>query len=147
MHPLLNRSGIAVNMVLAVLFAVAAFVQVNDTDPAIYHRASVIDAWTWLIFYAIVAGMLVFSCFRRVPIVLLILAGGFCLYELVATAPGVMENLKGENFDMTQTSMSAENPEVELSREFFGALLALTSVGYLYWQRFFRRKGVARSTA
>ena len=55
------------------------------------------------------------------------------------TAPGLIENLFGENtFNMTQVSMSAEDPRVELSREFFGAFLALIGVAGLFLQQ--RRK-------
>ena len=40
-----------------------------------------------------------------------------------------------EEFTMMQVSMSAEDPRVELSREFFGALLALAAVMLLWWER------------
>jgi hypothetical protein len=35
---------------------------------------------------------------------------------------------------MTQGSMSAADPRVELTREFFGALIALAGVGFLAWR-------------
>ena len=48
---------------------------------------------------------------------------------MARTGPGLYENLFGkESFSMTQTSMTAEDPRVELSREFFGALIALAGV-------------------
>jgi len=40
---------------------------------------------------------------------------------------------------MTQMSMSAEDPRVELSREFFGAVIALAGVGLIAWEN--RRSG------
>ncbi len=52
------------------------------------------------------------------------------------SGPGLWENFSGEkDFTMTQTSMSAEDPRVELSREFFGALIALVATAFLWWQR------------
>lgn len=48
---------------------------------------------------------------------------------MAATGPGVYDNLFGERpFTMTQASMSADDPRVELSREFFGAVIALAGV-------------------
>jgi hypothetical protein len=54
---------------------------------------------------------------------------------MVRTGPGLYENFFGEKeFTMTQASMSAKDPRVELSREFFGAVIALGGVGFLAWQ-------------
>ena len=47
------------NVVVALLFALFSWVQYNDTDPAIYDRPSVLDAWLWLSFYALIAVLLV----------------------------------------------------------------------------------------
>ena len=55
-----------------------------------------------------------------------------CVIEMIMTGPGLIENLFGEDdFTMTQVSMSAEDPRVELTREFFGALIAFGAVLYL----------------
>jgi hypothetical protein len=51
---------------------------------------------------------------------------------MAVTGPGLYENVfGGKDFTMTQASMSAEDPRVELTREFFGAVIALLGVGIL----------------
>jgi len=66
----------------------------------------------------------------------LVLAVAACLVELALTGPGLWENLFGErDFTMTQASMNAEDPRVELTREFFGAVIALAGVAVLWARR------------
>tara|TARA_R110002096_G_scaffold424205_1_gene631917 strand:+ start:3556 stop:4005 length:450 start_codon:yes stop_codon:yes gene_type:complete len=120
----------------AILFIAFAWFQRNDIDPAIYHNPSSLDAAIWFVFYLIIAVFFVVAIFRKIPSWLLIAAAIGCLAEMVMTGPGLIENLFGEqDFTMTQVSMSAEDPRVELSREFFGALIALLAVGYLIFQQ------------
>lgn len=128
------------NFALAALFAVFAWMQRNDIDPAIYDHPSVLDAALWLAFYLLIAVLFVVVTFRTVPRWLLLVAAIACLVEMVRTGPGLYENLVGEKeFTMTQMSMSAEDPRVELSREFFGAVIALAGVGLIAWQN--RKRG------
>lgn len=123
------------NFALAAIFVLFAWMQRNDIDPAIYDRPSVIDAALWLAFYLLIAVLFVIVTFRRVPRWLLVIAAIACLIEMVRTGPGLYENLVGEKeFTMTQVSMSAEDPRVELSREFFGAVIALAGVGLIAWE-------------
>ncbi len=127
---------ISTNVILAMLFGVFAAFQFNDTNPEIYHRPSVIDAWSWVIFYALIAGLFILSIFRRVPMAVLVLAVAFCVYEMVTTAPGLYENLTNkEDFIMTGAAMAPTRSHVELSREFFGAVIALLGIGIIWWQR------------
>jgi hypothetical protein len=134
---------LVVNFALAGLFGVFSWMQRNDIDPAIYDRPSVIDAALWLAFYLLIAILFVAICFRPVPRWLLVVAAAACLVELVRTGPGLYENLAGDKeFTMTQASMSASDPRVELSREFFGAVIALAGVGMIAWQN--RKSPVTR---
>jgi hypothetical protein len=134
---------LVVNFALAGLFGVFSWMQRNDIDPAIYDRPSVIDAALWLAFYLLIAILFVAICFRPVPRWLLVVAAAACLVELVRTGPGLYENLAGDKeFTMTQASMSASDPRVELSREFFGAVIALAGVGAIAWQN--RKSPVTR---
>ena len=124
------------NVIAACLFGLFSSVQWNDLDPAVYDRPSLIDAVLWGLFYALIGILLVVTLFRRLPSWLLWASMIFCVIELARTAPGLWDNLTGqEDFTMTQVSMSAEDPRVELSREFFGALIALAGVGFLAWER------------
>jgi len=120
-----------------VLFAAFAFFQYNDIDPAVYHQASSVDAALWLGFYALIAILFALSLFRRAAPVWMLLVGALaCLVEMGRTGWGLWINIFGkEEFTMMQVSMSATDPRVELSREFFGALLALAAVTLLWWER------------
>lgn len=123
------------NLALFALFTLFAWMQRNDLDPAIYDRPSVIDAALWFAFYLLIAVLFLLVSFRVIPRWLLVLAAVACLVEMVRTGPGLYENVFGEkDFTMTQVSMSAEDPRVELSREFFGAVIALAGVAVLAWE-------------
>ena len=96
----------------------------------------------WFLFYLLIAVLFIIGIFKKLPNWLFIIAAIFCLVEMVRTGPGLYENLFGEEeFNMTQVSMSAEDPRVELSREFFGAVIALVGVGALYFAQKRRLKG------
>ena len=67
---------------------------------------------------------------------LLLIAAAACLVEMARTGWGLWVNIFGDDeFTMMQYSMSSTDPRVELSREFFGALIALAAVGLLWWER------------
>lgn len=134
-----------VHVVFALLFVTFAWLQRNDIDPAVYYKPSSLDAALWLAFYSLIAVLFVTAIFKRIPRWMLILSMLFCLVEMVITGPGLFENLFGEqDFSMAQVSMSAEDPRVELSREFFGAVIALAAVVFLFVQQ---RKTRVRSSA
>lgn len=137
--PSLTAATVVLHLALAAMFALFAWLQRNDLDPAIYDRPSVVDAALWFAFYLLIAALFVWSLLRRVPQWLLAIAAIACLLELATTAPGLWENLfGGRDFTLTQASMSADDPRVELSREFGGALIALAGVAVL-WRRERRR--------
>jgi len=130
------------NYALALIFVVFAWFQRNDIDPEIYTNPSSLDAALWLLFYLIIGIAFIVVSFRKLPKWYFILAVVACLIEMATCGPGLWDNLFGEDkFNMTQTSMSAEDPRVELSREFFGALIALSAVVFQLWQS--RRKSSA----
>ncbi len=124
-----------VHLLLAAMFFLFSGLQANDIDPAIYDKPSAFDAALWLAFYGVIGALFVVSLFRRVPVWLLLVSAIACIAEMAATGPGLYENLcGGRDFTMTQASMSAADPRVELTREFFGALIALCGVALL-WRR------------
>jgi len=130
------------NYALALIFVVFAWFQRNDIAPEIYTNPSSLDAALWLLFYLIIGIAFIVVCFRKLPKWYFVLAVVACLIEMATCGPGLWDNLFGEDkFNMTQTSMSAEDPRVELSREFFGALIALSAVVFQLWQS--RRKSSA----
>lgn len=124
------------HIVGALAFVLFSWVQYNDTDPAVYDRPSTLDAWLWLLFYALIAVLFVWTLCKPVAKWILIVAAVFCVVEMGRTVPGLWENLFGERaFTMTQTSMSSSDPRVELTREFCGALIALAAVAFLWWEQ------------
>ena len=132
---IMKRGLLITNLLLGFLFAAFAVLQVNDTNPDIYHRPSVIDAWSWVIFYAFTAVLFWVAAFRLVSSWLLSLGMVFCVYQLVTTAPGLYDNLFNQgNFDITGSSMAPKRSHVELSREFLGALIALVGLSFMMWQ-------------
>lgn len=141
MKPLPNSKSkfLAINFLLAALFAVFAWFQRNDIDPTIYSKPSfnnpTIDSALWLIFYLIIAIGFVVVSFRKLPKWYFIVAIVACFFEMAMSGPGLWANIfSEESFNMAQTSMSAKDPRVELTREFFGALLALVAVSFQFWQ-------------
>lgn len=128
------------NYLLAALFFVFAWFQRNDIDPEIYAKPSfgnpTLDSALWLLFYAIIGIAFIIINFRRLPGWYFLLAILACLAEMVLSGPGLWENISGDKpFTMTGESMSGTDPRVELSREFFGALIALVGVLFQLWQK------------
>ena len=123
------------NLVAAATFALFAWLQWNDIDPVIYADPSVPDALGWAAFYAFVAVLFVLVLVRRLPRWVLFLGLALCVIQMGRTAPGFWENLTGDHpFTITQAGMSATDPRVELSREFFGALIALVGVAVVAFE-------------
>ncbi|MFT6862575.1 MAG: membrane-associated phospholipid phosphatase [Akkermansiaceae bacterium] len=121
--------------VLAALFFLFAYYQRNDIDPEIYTNPSSLDSALWLLFYAIIGVGFFLMTFKKLPIWYFALAVMACLIEMSMSGPGLWDNLFGDKpFTMTQVSMSAEDSRVELTREFFGALIALAAVLFQFWQ-------------
>lgn len=113
----------ALNIGLAILFALFAYVQLNDPDPAI-----------WFFVYFIVALLALISAFRPLPMLLLyVIFAGLVLFSglhfpylvqwLVSEEPG---DLFGE--------MSDDKYYIEGTREFLGLLIAIAAVVYLMVQ-------------
>ena len=128
-----------VNLLLATLFFAFAWFQHNDIDPGIYANPSfnnhTIDSALWFLFYAIIGFAFLFLIRKRLPLWYFILAIVACLVEMYLSGPGLYENIFGDqSFTMMGESMSGTDPRVELSREFFGAVIALSAVFFQFWQ-------------
>jgi len=135
-HSIINSNEMKIlNLILAALFFCFAFFQYNDVDPGIYHHPSSLDAALWLLFYSLIGLGFILLNFRPLPRGFFILALLACLIEMALSGPGLWDNLFGKKpFSMTQSSMSSTDPRIELTREFFGALIALIAVLFQFWQ-------------
>ncbi len=122
-------------VLLAIVFFGFAYLQLEDDNPETYVNPSQVDVIKWVSFYSLIGILYLFAIFQRVPWALLILGALFSLYLLGESGPGLFRNLNSGHFDMTKTGMNPDNPPVEQSREFFGALIALAAVAFLAWRR------------
>ena len=134
MHARLTVLRTALNFLGALLFAFFAWLQREDDNPEIYVEPSRVDIVLWMVFYGLVACLFAAVALRRFPprwpFLGVALLG---VYHLAGTLPGFLENLSG-GLEMAQHSMSPERAEVELSREFFGVLLALAATALIRMQ-------------
>jgi hypothetical protein len=103
------------NLILAVMFMLFAFVQINDPDPIV-----------WIVIYGAMAVTCIMAAFRYyVKPLLWFLLAAFLVY-LVILWPGFREWLgqedKGVLFD---EGMKMQFPYIEESREFLGLLICI----------------------
>ena len=127
------------NFLLAALFAFFAWVQRDESDPSVYSNPILnnpaLDSALWFAFYLIIAVGFVVISFRKLPSWYFIVAIIASFLGMAISGPGLWENIFGDKpATMAQHSMSSEDPRVELSREFFGALIALFAVFFQLWQ-------------
>lgn len=110
-----------VNILLAILFTLFAYWQLNDPD-----------ALMWVIVYlavAVVSGIAVVRKLdRRITIFLLVF---FVIYALSYT-PYILEWILLGMPSITE-EMQASTPYVERTREFFGLLICLAAIIYHYF--------------
>ena len=116
-----------------IIFAIFAWLQHEDDNPEIYFDPSIADAWSWIIFYGLVSASFLLACFNKFPKWLYFLAAIMAIYFMAFSVHGLMENLSNGEFNMSKNAMNPKQPYVEITREFFGALIALSAIGYLYW--------------
>jgi len=122
-----------VNFLLAVMFLLFAFVQVNDPDPLI-----------WILIYGTMAVLSVMAIFdyypRRFLIGLLILFAGYSAVYF----RGVLEWLKQEDKSALFDEVAKmEHWYIEEAREFLGLLVCIAVVAFFY----FRSRKVVRTRA
>lgn len=104
-----------VNFILAAMFLVFAFVQVNDPDPVI-----------WILIYGTMAVLSIMAIFeyyqRKFLIGLLVL---FIAYSFVYI-PGIVEWLRHDNkADLFDDVAKMEHLYIEESREFLGLVICI----------------------
>ena len=104
-----------VNFILAIMFLLFAFVQINDPDPVI-----------WILIYGAMAVLCIMAIFEFYPtkftIGLLVL---YVLYSIVYI-PGVLEWLRQENKAMLFDDVAKmQYPYVEEAREFLGLVICI----------------------
>jgi hypothetical protein len=104
-----------VNLLLAVMFIIFAFLQINDPDPVI-----------WILIYGAMAVICILAAFRifpkKVMVGLLIVYLLYSIYFL----PGIGEWLRQENkSDLFDNVAKMEHIWIEESREFLGLMICV----------------------
>jgi hypothetical protein len=104
-----------VNFVLAVMFLLFAFVQINDPDPVI-----------WILIYGAMAVLSIMAIFKFYPTKFTIgLLVVYILYSFVFI-PGVLEWLKQDDKSMLFDDVAKmQYPYVEEAREFLGLFICI----------------------
>lgn len=115
-----------VNFVLAAMFLVFAFVQLNDPDPVI-----------WILIYGVMAVFCIMAIFEFYPrkflIGVLVLYAFYGLFYL----PGLAEWLRHDNkADLFDNIAKMEHLYIEESREFLGLVICIVVLSvYLFRSR------------
>jgi hypothetical protein len=104
-----------VNFILAAMFLMFAFVQINDPDPVI-----------WILIYGAMAVFCIMAIFefypRKILLVLLVL---FIIYSFVYF-PGVREWFERDNKSLLFDDVAKmQYPYIEQAREFLGLLICI----------------------
>lgn len=110
------------NIILALLFALSAIVQINDPDP-----------WLWVLWYALIAGICAFAAFKKYNqrlLLLFVLLGFIWMGSLV---PEFVDWISKGAPSITG-SMKAEEPHIEFTREFLGLLISIIVLLFHYFQ-------------
>ena len=104
------------NIILGILFFLFAIVQYNDPDP-----------WLWIGLYSLVAIISLLAA-RGQYISWLILGGlAICLIWLFMLLPDFVNWIK-EGMPSITGSMKAEEPHIELTREFLGLVICMAAL-------------------
>ena len=103
------------NLILAAMFLLFAFVQINDPDPLL-----------WIAIYGSMAIVSIMAAFRYyIKPLLWILLAGFIVY-MVILWPGLNEWLRQEDKGVLfDEGMKMQFPYIEESREFLGLLICV----------------------
>ncbi|MEM1323238.1 MAG: transmembrane 220 family protein [Bacteroidota bacterium] len=104
------------NIVLAVLFFLFAAVQYNDPDP-----------WLWIGLYCLVAIISLLAASGRYFKWLILGGLGICLVWLALLLPDFINWINGGMPSIT-SSMKAEEPHIELTREFLGLVICIAAL-------------------
>jgi hypothetical protein len=103
------------NLLLAAMFVVFAFVQVNDPDPVV-----------WILIYGAMAVTCILAAFNRYyPVFLVVLLVAYVAYSVVFF-PGVVQWLQSEDKSMLFDDLAKmQYLYIEESREFLGLLICI----------------------
>jgi hypothetical protein len=104
-----------VNLVLAVMFLLFSFVQINDPDPVV-----------WILIYGSMAVVCVMAAFKYYPVIFMIIQMVAFLAYSVILIPGVSEWLAQPDRSMLFDDVAKmQHLYVEEAREFLGLMICI----------------------
>lgn len=111
------------HLVVALLFAWFAYVQINDPDPIL-----------WVIIYGGVAVVAVLSFLERSTLLGALIGAVASFFGFLLLVPDFISWI-GQGMPTITGSMKAESPHIELTREFLGFMLAFIAYGIYFWRQ------------
>jgi len=111
-----------VNIILTVLFALFAIVQMNDPDP-----------WLWVAIYGMVAGISGFAIVGKYSKGVVYLGIAICVIGLGILFPELINWVKMGTPNIAET-MKTEKSYIEFVREFFGLGISLAALLFHFFQ-------------
>jgi hypothetical protein len=117
-----------VNFLLAIMFMIFAFLQLNDPDPVL-----------WILIYGVMSVVCILGMFEFYPRKILIgLAIFYSLYSLYYW-PGIKEWLgRDQKEQLFDNLAKMEHPFIEESREFLGLLICAVVLCFFIWRSYRR---------
>lgn len=110
------------NYILAVMFLLFAFVQVNDPDPVV-----------WILIYGVMAVSCILAAFDFYRRKIIIALGAVFLLYSIYFFPGVQEWLaQDDKAQLFDNVAKMEHPFIEESREFLGLMICLAVLVFHY---------------
>lgn len=104
------------NIILAILFALFAYVQINDPDP-----------WLWVLLYGFVAVVSVLAAFRKYFKYAIMGGMAGCVLGIVFLLPDFLDWINMGTPNIAE-SMKTEKPHIEFVREFLGLAIAFAAL-------------------
>ena len=111
-----------INILLAIVFLLSAYVQLNDPDP-----------WLWVAIYGLVAGISIAAIFKKYNITLVYIGIAICIIGVGILFPELIDWIKMGTPNIAET-MKTDRPYIEFVREFFGLLITLGAFVFHYFQ-------------
>ncbi|MEO0775178.1 MAG: transmembrane 220 family protein [Bacteroidota bacterium] len=108
------------NLAIAVIFALFAYVQLNDPDP-----------WRWVALYGAVAilyGLAAWGQYLQIAVYFLFAVS---IASLLSLLPSFVAWIR-DGADSIVGTMKAEAPHIELTREFLGLSLVIVALFFLW---------------
>ena len=116
-----NKYRKIINIILVIIFLIFAFVQLNDSDAAL-----------WFTIYSFVALVSIMAIFNYYPIKLIYGATIISILYMFFLLPAVIDWLSENDKSIFFDQMQYDKLFIEQSREFFGLLIVIFALVFHY---------------